>query len=92
MTMLAGDSRFQICKYSLEIEPGSLMTGSKRVDYWTCGTVYECSEIAGYPQGSPPAAEMSVVKPEGEPAASVKPGQKSCEIKWDYHIVGTTAQ
>ncbi len=26
------------------------MTGSKRVDHWTSGTVYECSEIAGSPQ------------------------------------------
>ncbi len=25
------------------------MTGSKRVDHWTSGTVYECSEIAGSP-------------------------------------------
>ncbi len=32
----------------------------------------------------------SVVKLEGGPAASVKPGQ-ICEIKWDYHIVGTRA-
>ncbi len=32
----------------------------------------------------------SVVKPEGRPAASMKPGTgKLCEIKWDYHIVGT---
>jgi hypothetical protein len=23
------------------------MAGSKRVDHWTSGTVYECSEIAG---------------------------------------------
>jgi hypothetical protein len=29
------------------------MTGNKRVDHWTCGFVYECSEIAGSPQGSP---------------------------------------
>jgi hypothetical protein len=26
------------------------MTGSKQVDYWTSGTVYECSEIAGSAQ------------------------------------------
>jgi hypothetical protein len=31
------------------IELGSLMTGSKRVNHWTSGTVYECSEIAGSP-------------------------------------------
>jgi hypothetical protein len=27
------------------------MTESKQVDHWTSGTVYECSEIAGSPQG-----------------------------------------
>ncbi len=48
-TTLTGESRFHIST-PLEIEPGSLMTGSKRVDYWTRGTVYECSEIAGSPQ------------------------------------------
>jgi nicotinic acid phosphoribosyltransferase len=26
------------------------MTGSKRVDHWTSGIVYECSEIAGSPK------------------------------------------
>jgi hypothetical protein len=26
------------------------MTGSKRMDHWTSGTVYEYSEIAGSPQ------------------------------------------
>jgi hypothetical protein len=77
---LTGESRFHIST-SLGIEPGSLMTGSKRVGHWTSGTVYECSEIASSPQGSPPPPQqptMSVVKPEGEPAASMKPGQKSC--------------
>jgi hypothetical protein len=54
------------------------MTGSKRVDYWTSGTVYEFNEIAGSPQGSPPAANYVVVKPEGGPPVSVKPGEKSC--------------
>jgi hypothetical protein len=32
---------------SQEIEPGSLMTGSKRVAHWTSETWYACSEIAG---------------------------------------------
>jgi hypothetical protein len=47
--MLAGESRFHIST-PLEIEPGSLMMGRKRVDHWTSGTLYECSEIAGSPQ------------------------------------------
>jgi hypothetical protein len=42
-TTLTGESRFHT-------EPGSLMTGSKRVVHWTCETWYECSEIVGSPQ------------------------------------------
>jgi hypothetical protein len=67
------------------------MMGSKRVDRWTSGTVYEYSEIAGSRQGSPQQPAMSVVKMEGGPAASMKLGEELCEIKWDYHIVGTKA-
>jgi hypothetical protein len=48
-TTLMGESRFHISTV-LGIESGSFMTGSKRVDQWTSGTVYECSEIAGSPQ------------------------------------------
>jgi hypothetical protein len=33
------------------------MMGSKQVDHWISGTVYEYSEIAGSPQGSPLAAD-----------------------------------
>ncbi len=41
--------------------------------------MYECSENAGSSQGPPPQQPtMSVVKPEGGPAASVKPGKESC--------------
>jgi hypothetical protein len=55
------------------------MTGSKQVVHWTSETWCECSEIAGSLQGSPPQQPtMSVVKQEGKPAASVKPGQNSC--------------
>jgi hypothetical protein len=46
--MLTGESRFHIST-PLEIEARSLMMGSKRVDHWTSGAVYECSEIAGSP-------------------------------------------
>ncbi len=52
--------------------------GSKWVEHWISGPVNECSEIAGSPQGSPQQPTMSVVKPEGELAASEKPGQISC--------------
>ncbi len=34
------------------------MTGSKWVNHWACGTVYECSEIASTPQGSPQQPTM----------------------------------
>ncbi len=46
-TTLTGESRFHKCN-PLGIEPESLMTGSKWVDHWTSGTVFEGSEIAGY--------------------------------------------
>ncbi len=55
-TTLTEESRFHIST-PLGIDPGSLMMGRKRVDHWTSGTVYECSEIAGSPQGSPIAAD-----------------------------------
>jgi hypothetical protein len=66
--------------------------GSKRVTQWTSETVYKCSEIAGSPQGSPPAANY----------VSCEAGRRTCsdretwteellEIKWNHHIVGTTA-
>jgi hypothetical protein len=58
----------------LGIEPGSFMTEGKLADHSTSGTVYECSEIAGSPRGSPPPADDYV----GCEAASVKPGQESC--------------
>jgi hypothetical protein len=76
-TTLTGES-WVSHKYPLGIEPGSLMTGSKRVDHWTSGTKCKCNEIAGSTEGSPPAADYVVVKLEGGPAASVKLGQKSC--------------
>ncbi len=48
-TTLTGESRFHILT-PLGIEPGSLMTGSKRVVHWTSETWCKCSEIAGSPQ------------------------------------------
>jgi hypothetical protein len=77
VTTLKGVSWFHICT-PLGIEPGSLITGSKGLTHWDSDTVYECSEIAGSPQGSSQQRTMSVGKPEGGPAASLKLGQKSC--------------
>jgi hypothetical protein len=50
-TTLTGESRFYISTL-LEIEPESLMTGSKGLTRWTSETVYEYSEIAGSAQYS----------------------------------------
>ncbi len=69
--MLTGESRFHIST-PLGIEPGSLKTGSKRVDHWTCGTVYECKRLQGLNWAPPQQQTMLVVKPEEGPAASVK--------------------
>ncbi len=77
MTALKGESRFHISS-PLGIESGSLMTGSKQVVHWTSETRCENSEIAGSPRAPPQQPTMSIVKLEGGPAESVKPGQKSC--------------
>jgi hypothetical protein len=55
--MLTGESWFHITT-PLGIEPRSHMMGSKRVDHWTSGTVYECSENAGSSQGPPPSSQL----------------------------------
>jgi hypothetical protein len=89
-TTLTGESRFHI-RTPLGIEPESLMTGSKRVDHWTRGTVYECSEFAGSPQGSPPAADYVGCEARRRTCIERETGTAElCEINWDYHIVGTT--
>jgi hypothetical protein len=79
-------------KYLLGIEPRSLMKQSKRVDHWTSGTVYECSKIAGSPQGSLPAANYVCCEARRRICSELETGTKDlCEIKQDYHIVGATA-
>jgi hypothetical protein len=68
------------------------MRGSRRVVHWTNETWYECSEIAGCPQGSPPAADYVGCEAERMTCSERETGtEELCEIKWDYHIVGTTA-
>jgi hypothetical protein len=53
--------------------------------------VYECSEIAGFPQGSPLAADYVSYEAGRKTCSEHETGTgKLCEIKWDYHIVGTT--
>jgi hypothetical protein len=71
--MLTGKSGFHIST-PLGFEPGSLVTGSKRVVHWT-------SEIAGLHRAPPQQPTPSVVKLERGTAASMKSGQKSYVIK-----------
>jgi hypothetical protein len=47
-TVLTGESRFYTST-PLGFEPGSLMTGSKRVVNWTSETWCEGNEVAGSP-------------------------------------------
>jgi hypothetical protein len=85
-TMLSGESRFHIST-PLGIEPGSLMTGSKWLDHWTSVAVYECSEIAGSPQGSPPAADYVGCEAGRRTCRERETRtEELCEIKWDYHM------
>jgi hypothetical protein len=86
--MLKEDSWFHIST-PLGIEPRSLIMGSKWLTHWTSETVYNCSEIAGSPQGSPPAADY--VGCEARRSERETGTEELCEIKWDYHIVGTMA-
>jgi hypothetical protein len=89
--MLTGESRFHIST-PLGIESGFLKTGSKQVDHWTSGTMYECSEIASSPQGSPLACDYVGCEAGRRNCRELETGtEELCEIKWDYHIVGTTA-
>jgi hypothetical protein len=60
--MLTGESRFYISTL-WGMEPGSLMTGSKRVDQCTSGTVYECMRLQALHRAPPQQPTMSVVKP-----------------------------
>jgi hypothetical protein len=69
------------------------MMGSKWVVHWTGEAWCECSEIAGSAQGSPQQLTISIGC-EAERRTSSEPEtgtEELCEIKWDYHTVGTTA-
>jgi hypothetical protein len=67
------------------------MMESKWVDHWTSGTVYECSEIAGSPYGSPPATDYVCCEAGRRTCSECETGtEELCEIRWDYHIVDMT--
>jgi hypothetical protein len=68
------------------------MTGSKQVDHWSSGTVYESSEIAGSLQGSSSAADYVGCEAGRRTCIKRETGKKElCEIKWNYHIVDMRA-
>jgi hypothetical protein len=67
------------------------MMGSKGLTYWTSETVLDRSEIAGYPQGSPPATNYVGCEARRRTCSEHETGtEELCEIKWDNHIVGMT--
>jgi hypothetical protein len=66
--------------------------GRKRVDHWTSGIVYECSEIAGSLQSSPTAADYVGCEAERRTCSEHETRtEELCEMKWVYHIVGAMA-
>jgi hypothetical protein len=68
------------------------MTGSKQVVHWTSETWCKCNEIAGSPQGYPPAADYVGCEAEKRTCSEGESGtEELCEIKWDYHIIGMRA-
>jgi hypothetical protein len=72
-TTLTGKSQFHI-----NTPPEDWTSNPHDGKQRTSETVCECSEIAALHRAPPQQPTMSVVKPEGGPAASVKPGQESC--------------
>ncbi len=91
-TMLTGESRFHIST-PWGLKPGPLWREANR---WTTGPMELCMDavkIAGSTQGSPPAADY-VGCEAGRRTCRERQTRtgKLCEIKWDYHIVGTTAK
>jgi hypothetical protein len=63
---------------------------ANRLVHWTSETWWEACEIAGSPQGSPPAADSVGCEARRETCSERETGTgKLCEIKWDCHIVGT---
>jgi hypothetical protein len=68
------------------------MTGSKGLTHWTSETVYKCREIAGFPQGFPPAVDYVGCEAGRKTCSERETGtEELCVIKWDKHIVSTTA-
>jgi hypothetical protein len=87
--MLTGESQLHIST-PLGFELGSLTVGSKQVGHWTSETWCECSEIAGSPQGSPPAADSVGCEAGRKTCSKLETRtEELCEIKSAFHIVNT---
>jgi hypothetical protein len=88
-TTLTGEFQFHLST-PWGSNPGPSWQEANR--HWTSGTVYECSEIAGSPQGSPPAAYYVSFKAGRRTCSKRETGtEELCEIKWDYHNVSMRA-
>jgi hypothetical protein len=72
----------------LGIEPGSLMTRSKQVEL--CVNAVRLQGLHRAPSPPPPTADY-VRCEAGRRSDRVTRTEELCEIKWDYHIVGTMA-
>jgi hypothetical protein len=64
--------------------------GSKQVVHWTSKTLWESCEIAGSPQGSPPAADFLGCETRRETCSERETGTgKLCDqVDLGVHIVG----
>ncbi len=61
-----------------DLNPGPLFTGSKHVVHWTVRHGENEVRLQALHRAPPQQPTPLVVKPEGRPAASVKPGRESC--------------
>ncbi len=91
-TTLTGESRFHLSTPPGDLNLWPLWREANRVVHWTSETWWESCEIAGSPQGSPPAADSVGCEARRETCSECETGTgKLCEIKRDCHIVGTRA-
>jgi hypothetical protein len=87
---LTGHSRFHIST-PRGFEPGSIVMGSNRVVHWTSKRWWEWSEIAGSPQGYPPAADSAGCEAgRGTCSKHETRTEELCDqVNPGLHIVGT---
>jgi hypothetical protein len=89
-TTLTGESWFYIST-PLGIEPGSLMTGSKRVVHWTSETWMDAVRLQALHR-APPNSRLCGCEAGRRTCSERETGiEELCEIKWDCQIVCTRA-